>query len=664
MTPAPTRPSSARRLFGQYVAVSLLPVIVLGLLLAASFRAQAQARGLGSGAATAALIGSTAIEPLLDGRDLRAGLPGSIDRTMRRVTTKAIADGSLVRLRLRDLDGRIIFSDDGLGEGTVDGDDEAMEAAEGEAVSRVTTLDVDSRTAGQVGAAGPQVVEAYRPLVAGPVSTRVGVLEVYLPYAPIRREIDEQLHGLYVLLAVGLGLLYLVLAAVSATATRRLRRESMANLHLAEHDHLTGLANRRVFDRRLSELGEGAHPVAAVAVIDIDRFREVNDTIGHQGGDEVILRLAQRLSEAIGPHDLIARLGGAEFGVVLAGVSTERAAEEALHRLRARITEPMTVWGVPLSAEASIGYALALQDGSGTLLLQRADIAMFAARTTHAGVRRYDSSADDYDSDRLALVGELRRALAGNELVLHYQPTLRLRDDEVRSVEALVRWHHPRHGLLYPDSFLPAAEQTGLIDPLTDWVLSTALEQVSTWDRAGAHVDVAVNISARNLTSPGFALRVLEAVQRSGLATRRLVLEVTETAVFVDVDRATTELRTLRDAGIRISLDDFGQGSTSLGYLGRLPLTELKIDRAFVTDMGTDGGHAAIVVSVIELAHNLGMSVVAEGVEDETTLETLRRNGCDIAQGYVLARPMPGAAVLDWLAARRPAGDRVPLSRG
>ena len=664
MTPAPTRPSSARRLFGQYVAVTVVPVVVLGLSLAASFQAQAQARGVASGTTTAALIAATAIEPLLDGRDLRGGLPSSTDITLRRVTTTAIADGSVLRLRVRDLDGRVVFSDDALGEGLLDGDDEALAAARGEVVTHLTTLHADARTAQEPGGAGPQVVEAYRPLVAGPVSTQVGVLEVYLPYAPIRREIGQQLHGLYLNLAVGLLLLYLVLAAVSAAATRRLRRESQANLHLAEHDHLTGLANRRVLDRRLAELGEAGQPVAAVVVLDVDRFREVNDTIGHQGGDEVIVRLARRLSQALGPDDLLARLGGAEFGLVLAGVGTECAAEETLRGLRARLAETMTVSGVPLNAEASIGYALAPQDGVGAQLLRRADIAMFSARTSHVGVRRYDSTADHHDSDRLALVSELRRALAADELVLHFQPTLRLRDDEVGTVEALVRWHHPRHGLLYPDSFLPAAEQTGLIDPLTDWVLATALEQVREWDRLGAHVDVAVNVSARNLTSPGFADRVLDAVHRSGLVPRRLVLEVTETAVFVDVDRATTELRRLRDAGIRISLDDFGQGSTSLGYLGRLPLTELKIDRAFVTDMTTASDHAAIVLSVIELAHNLGMSVVAEGVEDEQTLVALRRCGCDVAQGYVLARPMPSSALLDWLTARRPLAQAVPLHRG
>lgn len=643
MNPTAARVHSASRLFAVYVAVSLVPLVLFGLLLAASYRSEATRRGIAEARAMAELIANTSIQPLLDGTDLRAGLLADTVRDLRRTTRAAVADGSVVRLRLRDLDGRVVFSGDGGGAGGTAVDDEALDAAAGEVVARITRMNGD----GGGGQLGERVVESYRPLQAGPAKTRVGVLEVYLPYEPIEKDIARGRATTYRDLSLGLVGLYVVLAALAFVTTRRLRRQALDNAYLAEHDPLTGLVNRRVFEQQLSDLEPNAH--AAVAVFDLDRFKEVTDTIGHRGGDEMMQQLARRLAAGVGPHDLVARLGWDEFGIVLVGVGTESEAAAAFGSLRSLVFEPMEVAGLPLNAETSIGYALAPHDGHGQELVQRADIAMYVAKAAHAGVARYDVTADQYDSDRLALVGELRRALREDELLLHYQPMLHLPDDQVRTVEALVRWRHPRRGLLYPDAFVPAAEQTGLIDPLTDWVVATALLQVRDWDAAGTRFDVAVNVSARNLTSPGFADRMVAAVQSSGLHTERLLLEVTETALFTDVARATSELHRLQGAGIRISLDDFGQGQTSLSYLAQLPLTELKIDRAFVTDMTTRSQNAAIVRSVIDLAHNLGICVVAEGVEDEPTMRALRELGCDVAQGYVLARPMPGEQMTSWL---------------
>ena len=652
------RPHSAARLLIAYAALSLAVLVVVGLALAGSYRAEADRRGSAAGAALTQLVATSAVEPLLDGTDLRSGLPNRTDVALRRITTRAIANGSLLRLRVRDLDGRIVFSDDGVGEGSIDGAVDVLEAARGEVMSRVTRL--ESNRAGPGGEQGGLVVESHRPLSAGPVSARVGVLEVYLPYEPIRRDIHSGLTALYIGLALGLAVLYVVLAGLSFLITRRLRRQSLDNAYLAEHDQLTGLVNRRVFEQRLAEIGAGrGDPHAAVAVLDLDRFKDINDTIGHHGGDVVIGAMARRLSAGVGPHDLVARLGGDEFGVVLAGVREESDATAALHRLRDLVSAPLQVAGVPLATEVSIGYVLAPQDGARAELLQRADIAMYTAKTGHVGVVRYDRADDHYDSDRLALVGELRGALDRDELVLHYQPTLRLVDDAVVAVEALIRWNHPRHGLLYPNAFIPAAEQTGLIDPLTDWVVAAALSQLRAWDAAGVDLEVAVNVSARNLTSPGFAGRVLAAVAASGFGNHRLVLEVTETAMVTDIGRSTCALHQLDAAGIHIALDDFGQGQTSLAHLAGLPLTTLKIDRSFVTDMTSNRPHAAIVRSVIELAHNLGMKVVAEGVEDEVALQALRDLRCDIAQGYLLARPMTAERMVDWLREHRP----VPVLR-
>ena len=648
MEPAAGGGYSVVKLFVGYAAVSLVPVVLLGLLLAASYRTEADRRGLAEGRALSALFATTSVEPLLDGTDLRAGLPQSVEVALSRVTTMATAEGSVVRLRLRDLDGRIVFADDGEGVGALSVDDEALAAADGNIGAHITSLNADALAAGP---AGQRVVEVYRPIKAGPSGSRVGVLEVYLPYAPIEQDILQGLDALYRNLALGLAALYVVLAGLSFVTTRRLRRQSRDHAYFAEHDQLTGLVNRRVFEQRLATVAHDGQPRAAVALIDLDRFKEVNDTIGHRGGDEMIVHLAARLAKNVGPDDMVARLGGDEFGVVLVGVKSEQQATAALEGLRTLVSEPLQIAGVPLNAEASIGYVLAPLDGDGLELLQRAEIAMYATKARHSGVARYEAAHDHYDSDRLALVGELRRALHADELVLHYQPMLHLPDSEVRTVEALLRWHHPRHGLLHPDVFLPAAEQTGLIDPLSSWVLNRALRQLGEWDVAGCHVDVAVNISARNLTSPAFADRVLAALRSSGLGPERLLLEVTETAVFTDVDGATRELNLLKNAGIRISLDDFGQGQTSLAHLAQLPLTELKIDRAFVLAMTSNASNAAIVRSVVDLAHNLGISVVAEGVEDEETLQALRSLGCDVAQGYVLARPMPAGSLAGWLAA-------------
>jgi diguanylate cyclase len=651
MARSATATRSATRLFLVYAAVSAVPVLLIGLVLAGSYRSEADRRGLEEGRAQAAVIASTAIEPLLTSADLRSGMPADVRTAIDNVADRAVDSGVVMRLRVRDLNGDVVYSQDGSGlEEAPEGD--AVEAAEGHVHSEITRLNADSNDSGPL---GPQVVEVYMPLSGGSAGTRVGVLEVYLPYDPIRTDIASGLQTLYRDLAVGLLVLYLVLAGIALVTTRRLQQQARRNAYLAEHDQLTGLPNRRRFLTAIADLTDApADSRGAVAVLDMDRFKDVNDSLGHDNGDELLVRLGERLTAAVRPGDVVARLGGDEFGIVLARVTSENDALAALDRLRAAVGEPVQVGGLPLAPEVSIGFALLPDDGaSPDVLLQRADIAMYVAKAGHAGVVRYDPAQDHYDAERLAVVGELRRALADGELVLHYQPKLRLSDGTVDAVEALVRWNHPRHGLLYPDSFLPLAEQTGLIDPLTDWVVAAALEQMRQWAGAAAGLTVAVNVSARNLSQQSFADRILGAVALSGLEPGRLVLEITETALFTDVERATASLHRLDGAGVPISLDDFGQGQTSLGYLSRLPLHELKVDKAFVTDLTRVETNAAIVRSLIELAHNLGFVVVAEGVEDARTLTALGDMGCDFAQGYLMARPMPAADVPGWMAGHR-----------
>jgi diguanylate cyclase (GGDEF)-like protein len=388
----------------------------------------------------------------------------------------------------------------------------------------------------------------------------------------------------------------------------------------------------------------------AIAIIDLDRFKEVNDTLGHHNGDIVLAEIAHRLADSARPSDTIARLGGDEFGVILRDVRDPR---DELIALRQVIDQEVEVSGLPLSLEASIGYVVAPYDGAEVdELVQRADVAMYMAKANHHGIVRYDPKHDHYDATKLELVAQLRHAIDDGQLVLHYQPKASLVDGRVDAIEALVRWQHPTHGLLYPDSFLPLAEQTDLIDKLTDWVLARALVETHGLRSGDQPLAVAVNVSARNLSSPEFADVVISTLRRLDVAADRLIIEITETALLSDPDRAATALASLSDFGVRISLDDFGSGQTSLGYLSALPIHELKIDKSFVLDMLTNRSHAAIVRSIVDLGHNLSLSVVGEGVENEDTLWMLRGAGCDIAQGFLLARPMPIDQLPGWFAAR------------
>ena len=641
------------RLFAVYAVVSLIPIAALGFILAADFRSEAQQRGIDQARSEAQLIAQTAIEPLLDGAPLSAGLT-TADRTgMRRLVRQTVnrnGEGTL-RLRLRDQTGHVVFSDDGTGfDDPVD--DEALDAAHGEKVAILTHLNTDANPRHP----GPRAVEVYLSLRAGSPARAVGVLELYLSYAPINREVAGLLSTMYRDLIIGLGALYLAMFAISASVTRRLRRQSQLNARLAQYDTLTGLPNRSLFELQATAALQTARrrgEATAIAVVDLDRFKEINDTLGHRNGDEVLTEVGRRLAAAAGPEMTVARLGSDEFGLV---VPCKVDPEADLAEIRRIIERDLLVGGLTLSVQASIGYALAPADADdvGTLM-RRADVAMYLAKAEHAGIARYDVRRDQYDAATLGLVAELRQAIDSEQLVLHYQPQRDLASGRTAAIEALVRWQHPTRGLLMPDTFLPLAEQTDLIDQLTRWVLRRALTDLQQLGEAGAELTVAVNVSARGIGRGELANDVIEILHELAVDPRRLVIEVTETTILADPARAAIELCRLTAAGVKISLDDFGQGQTSLGHLSALPLAELKIDRGFVDDMLEHPAHAAIVDSVIDLGHNLGLRVVAEGVETREVLVHLGDRGCDLVQGYLLSRPVPLDKLASWLAAERTA---------
>jgi diguanylate cyclase (GGDEF)-like protein len=445
---------------------------------------------------------------------------------------------------------------------------------------------------------------------------------------------------------------------------RKLVRQAATSRHQALHDGLTGLPNRALFADRIGQairIADRELRPAALLLLDLDRFKDVNDTLGHHHGDLLLIEVAERLRRGLRHVDTVARLGGDEFAALLPDTGVEGAVSVA-GKLRTALQEPLTLEGIALDLDASIGITIYPDHGNDAAeLLQHADVAMYGAKHTHAGFLVYDPAVDQHSPRRLALLGGLRQALERDELVLHYQPKAQLRSGRILGVEALARWQHPEHGLIGPEEFIRLAERTGLIYPLTRYILRAGLRQAARWHRAGLPLSVAVNISTRCLLDPDFPEQVNELLVSEGVPPELLVLEITESAVMADPARALDALDRLHTSGVGLSIDDFGTGYSSMSYLKALPVDELKIDRSFVMQMATSPSDAVIVHSTIDLGHNLGLRVVAEGVEDQAAQERLTVLGCDTAQGYHLARPMPPDDLEAWL---RSVHLVAPSSRG
>jgi diguanylate cyclase (GGDEF)-like protein len=436
-------------------------------------------------------------------------------------------------------------------------------------------------------------------------------------------------------------------------AAERIKRKQMEEeiRRLAYSDPVTGLPNRASLNERLEQFlradRENQGP-AALLLMNLSHFSDINNTLGHKNGDLLLQKVGQRLTRALPEPALVAAPGGNRFAVLLQGDIGQAtfAAELMLGVMR----EPLAVEGLRLEIEAAVGIALYPAHGQdpGTLF-RRADIALSLARSSHRHFALYDPAQDDYSQDRLTLIGELRDAIKSDQLVLHYQPKADLKTGRVVGVEALVRWQHPKRGLIPPAQFIPLAEHTGLIKPLTEWAIKTALRQIQVWQQEGIELAVAVNLSARNLLDPGLPHQIGRLLKKFGVATERLELEITESVIMADPVRAMDCLAQLNQMGLRLSVDDFGTGYSSLAYLKRLPVHELKIDQTFVQGLMKDRNDAAVVRAAIDLGHGMGLTQVAEGVENQQTWHGLIALGCDKMQGHFLSKPLPADEFACWL---------------
>ena len=453
---------------------------------------------------------------------------------------------------------------------------------------------------------------------------------------------------------VGPALVPLVLLALHAV--HRMVRSAAEYDRAARIDTLTGLPNRRALNAVVSE--RPPRRSRALVLLDIDRFRNVNDAFGHGFGDRLLVEVAHRLAQVVPPHDLVVRLGGDEFAVLATRIDGPAAARRVAGHLARALDRPFALDGVPVDLSASIGVAVTGRGSDGATLLRQAEAAMYDAKHRGDQIAVWTPEATHHSPDRIALLGDLRRALLGDPaedgITIFYQPQVAIATGEVVGVEALLRWRHPDRGLVGPDELLRVVEPTPVMRLLTGRVLETVVRRLGAWRAAGRPVRAAVNISARDLHAAGIAEQINRLLHRYGVPPGDLQLEITESALMADPHRVLDTLTRLDRMGVAISLDDFGTGFSSLQHLRRLPLSEVKIDRSFVFGMAANPGDAAIVRSVIDLAGALGLRVVAEGVEDERTWRLLAAAGCQAAQGWFHARPMPAEDLTGWLSRYRP----------
>ena len=642
-----------------------MPVVLLGIVLANYLGNQIHDRTLRSSVQAADLTVRLGIEPHLTRDALAHGLPAAQANALdAAVRARAPGEVHVARIQIWNEQRRIVYSTDPalIGKGAQgEPSAELAKALQGGTASEVIgdRGDVERQNEALVRRFG-DLLEVYTPIRSKGTNAPVGAFELYIPYAPVAAAIAHDTHRLYLVLLIGLTVLYAVLLPLVARASRdlrrgseELRRQAERSEHDANHDPLTSLPNRSLFRDRAHQaiLASARHGHnTALLLIDLDRFKEINDTLGHHSGDLLLREVGPRLQRVLRETDTVARFGGDEFGILLTHVSGPAAAEEVARAVHRTLEEPFAVQGLTLDVEASIGIALhPLHASDFEELMQRADVAMYRAKAKRSGYEVYHPDEDASDATKLKLASELRQAPVRDELVMHYQPKADLRTGRIVGAEALMRWRHPRHGVMMPDRFIPLAERSGLIRSLTMFAVETSLAQARSWREAGIELTVSVNLSTRDLIDVALPEEIAALLERAGVPGHLLELEITESVIMADPMRARGVLTRLREMGVKVAIDDFGSGYSSLGYLKNLPVNDLKIDRSFVTNMMDDQGDLVIVQSTIELAHNLGLTVIAEGVETDETWRRLRLLGCDVAQGWLIGRPLPAADFANWL---------------
>jgi diguanylate cyclase (GGDEF)-like protein len=644
----------------RFAAISLLAVVAIGLLSFVVVERVVQRQATAEAARAAELL-SGFVGNHLPPDVFAAGLSAVERPQFDRAAAQADGGAGLLSMRLYGPGGRVVYDSAGDFEGQL------LPVVGHLAGAYEGKTEADVETAGNDHPAGAgELLEVYTPVRLGGGQRVDGALEVYLSYDATRARAEEAVRRVALVLAGGLALLWLLMWQLSRRVSRRLQLAAAHSEHQARQDPLTGLPNRRMLlDEAQRALDVGG---AALLLLDLNRFKDVNDALGHNAGDALLQQVGPHLAGLLPTGGTLARLGGDEFGLLLPGVIDGDQALLVAAAVAKAFERPFLLGEVVVEMEASIGVAVAAEQAADALaLLQHADVAMYAAKQDHRGVAAYEPEAGVSTLARMELLADLRRALAAeDQLRLDYQPVVRLGTGAVEGVEALLRWTHPQRGEVAPADFVPLAERTGLVRPLTRHVLDLALSQCRAWLDDGLRLSVAVNLSARNLAEPDLPAAVGAALSRHQVPAELVVLEITESAVIDDAERAEDVVRRLVALGVSVSLDDFGTGYSSMATLMRLPLGSLKVDRSFVAGLShtdTDTG-AVITTATVRMAHELGLEVVAEGVETQAQLERLRELGCDFAQGFLLSRPLPAAQVAAFAAAAPiPGAAPVPRSR-
>jgi len=635
-------------LITKFGVISIVPILLLGLVLAQILTRFVRDRAITSTKRSIQVGASIGIQPHISADELASGFSNAERRELETILGgQSFLEGTVQEYAIfnRDL-VQVYGASDDIGSDRVD----LETALEGRTTSSLFTRDET------------EYLSVFVPLRFGTGAPPAGVLEISVPYEPIAKAIRTDARQLLLVLLAGLALLWLALFRIVADASSKLRKQAKTNEYHALHDGLTSLPNRGLFRDRVAQaiaLGSRENHIGAVMLMDLDRFKEINDTLGHHKGDIVLQHVAQRLQHSLRETDTVARLGGDEFALLLPNIPGPAAALNVAEKVRESLHQPFVIEGMALDVHASIGIAFFPGHGEDVdLLIQRADVAMYLAKAAHTGCEIYAAERDQYSPNRLALVADMRRAIEHEEFVLFYQPKVDLQTGESHIMEALVRWDHPLRGMIPPNEFIPLAEHTGLIEALTLYVLDKALKQVSTWRDQDVDLTVAVNLSPRNLLDLHFPEHVQKLLTKHRVPPGCLQLEITESTLVADPTRAMGILGRLNQMRVEMSIDDFGTGYSSLAHLRKLPVQELKIDKSFVMNMENDESDAVIVRSTIDLGRNLGLRVVAEGVETAEVYRRLITLGCDYAQGYFRSHPMPAHEVPRWLSLARP---RWPL---